>query len=220
MTSVRSPARRLTREDWQQILRVQVTQPGAEPVVGAYAAVDGADPLHADVRIRRRPLVHRHIRPVTDTRRRSRRGLALGAAGEERWRAKGRGSSAPPRVRQIYPSGADVPANLLRVYVEFSGPMGRDNALKHIRLLDESGSEVIAPFLPVEAELWTADRTRFTLLFDPGRVKRGIKPNLDHGTRACRGPPVCAGDRRRVARWGRAAAPGRTPSRVPRRAGD
>ncbi|CAN5658445.1 hypothetical protein BH18ACI5_BH18ACI5_16100 [soil metagenome] len=43
------------------------------------------------------------------------------------------------------------------------------------------GTEIIAPFLPVEAELWTADRTRFTLLFDPGRVKRGIKPTLDMG---------------------------------------
>jgi hypothetical protein len=37
------------------------------------------------------------------------------------------------------------------------------------------------PFLPVEAEFWNPERTRFTVFFDPGRVKRGIKPNRDMG---------------------------------------
>ena len=171
---------RLTREDWQQILRVQVTQQGAEPIVGAYAAVDGV--------IRFTPMYGFDAgRSFTVTFDASR---IPGADRDEGWRSTPLVKSvAVPRaaserttsVRQIYPSGAEVPANLLRIYVEFSGPMGRDNALKHIRLLDDKGSEVLAPFLPVEAELWTADRTRFTLLFDPGRVKRGIKPNLDMG---------------------------------------
>ena len=38
-----------------------------------------------------------------------------------------------------------------------------------------------APFLPLEAELWNGDRTRFTVFLDPGRVKRGILPNEEMG---------------------------------------
>jgi hypothetical protein len=84
-------------------------------------------------------------------------------------------------VRQVYPSASELPENTLRFYIEFSGPMGRGEALPHIRLVDEEGREVVDPFLPVEAEFWSPDRTRFTLFFDPGRVKRGIKPNRDLG---------------------------------------
>ena len=84
-------------------------------------------------------------------------------------------------VRRVYPSGPRLPENTLRLYIEFSGPMGRGDALPHIKLVDEAGREVVDPFLPVEAEFWSPDRTRFTLFFDPGRVKRGIKPNRDMG---------------------------------------
>ena len=37
------------------------------------------------------------------------------------------------------------------------------------------------PFLPLDVDLWNAERTRFTMLFDPGRVKRGILPNEEMG---------------------------------------
>ena len=84
-------------------------------------------------------------------------------------------------VRQVYPSGETLPENMLRFYIEFSAPMGRGSALEHIRLEDETGKVVDSPFLPVEAEFWDPQRTRFTLFFDPGRVKRGIKPNRDLG---------------------------------------
>jgi hypothetical protein len=84
-------------------------------------------------------------------------------------------------VRQVYPSGPIVPANMLRFYFEFSDPMGRGTALEHIRLEESSGSQVVDPFLPLDADLWSPDRTRFTLFFDPGRVKRDIKPNRDLG---------------------------------------
>ena len=84
-------------------------------------------------------------------------------------------------VRQVYPSGGELPENMLRFYIEFSAPMGRGPALEHIRLVDADGRDVVDPFLPVEAEFWSPDRTRFTLFFDPGRVKREIKPNRDMG---------------------------------------
>ena len=40
------------------------------------------------------------------------------------------------------------------------------------------GKEVIDPFLPLDAEFWNDDRTRYTVFFDPGRQKRGI-PVID-----------------------------------------
>jgi hypothetical protein len=67
--------------------------------------------------------------------------------------------------------------------------MGRRGGLDHIRLLDERGREVRDPFVPLEEELWNADRTRYTLLFDPGRQKRGIRPNREMG------PSLVAGRR-------------------------
>ena len=33
----------------------------------------------------------------------------------------------------------------------------------------------------MDVELWNEDRTRYTVLFDPGRVKRGILPNEEMG---------------------------------------
>jgi hypothetical protein len=50
-----------------------------------------------------------------------------------------------------------------------------------VALLDDRGREVEDPFLPLDAEFWNEDRTRYTLFFDPGRQKRGILPNREMG---------------------------------------
>lgn len=84
-------------------------------------------------------------------------------------------------VDRVYPTSDVVPENQLRLYIHFSGPMGRKGGLDYVRLLDASGSEVKGAFLPLEAEFWNGDRTRYTLFFDPGRVKRGILPNEQMG---------------------------------------
>ena len=84
-------------------------------------------------------------------------------------------------VARVYPSGDVVPENQLRMYIEFSAPMGRRSGIEHVALLDEHGKEVEGPFLPLDYEFWNADRTRFTLFFDPGRVKDGILPNKQMG---------------------------------------
>jgi hypothetical protein len=81
----------------------------------------------------------------------------------------------------VHPSVAEVPANLLRWYVEFSAPMEAGSAHDHVKLLDASGREVPRAFLDVSEELWSPDRRRLTLLFDPGRVKRGIRTNIESG---------------------------------------
>ncbi|MEO1994166.1 MAG: Ig-like domain-containing protein, partial [Planctomycetaceae bacterium] len=44
------------------------------------------------------------------------------------------------------------------------------------RLLDSRGATVEHPFLELAEELWDYSGTRFTIFFDPGRIKRGLKP--------------------------------------------
>jgi hypothetical protein len=91
--------------------------------------------------------------------------------------------AAAPRavVTAVYPSGDEIPENLLRMYVEFSAPMGRKSGVEHIALLDHAGREIEGAVLPLDYEFWSPDHTRFTVFFDPGRVKQGILPNQQMG---------------------------------------
>jgi hypothetical protein len=84
-------------------------------------------------------------------------------------------------VSAVYPGGAEVPANLLRMYVEFSAPMGSRDGQNYVAILDAQGRELADAVLPLDTGLWNPDHTRFTILFDPGRVKRGILPNRRAG---------------------------------------
>ena len=76
----------------------------------------------------------------------------------------------------IYPSAAELPENQLRFYLHFSAPMSRGELYDHVRLLRADGTQVEGAFLEIGEELWDAAGTRLTLLFDPGRMKRGLKP--------------------------------------------
>ena len=160
------------RERLLQVFAVRadgVAQP--EPVAGTYAAAPDA--------IRFTPLYS----------------FDPGRTYEVRFRAEGGDSGAsqarvtmpsPPArpatfVAHVYPSSDIVPANQLRMYIEFSAPMGQRPGLEHVSLLDDKGRQVVDPFLPVDGELWNADHTRFTVFFDPGRQKRGILPNREMG---------------------------------------
>jgi hypothetical protein len=95
-------------------------------------------------------------------------------------------------VAAIYPTADRVPANLLKLYIEFSSPMREGEAEQRIHLLDAHGHEVPRAFLLVDEELWDASRTRLTVLFDPGRIKRGLRSNLEDGA------PLVDGRRFRV----------------------
>jgi hypothetical protein len=90
---------------------------------------------------------------------------------------------APTQVAQVYPSDDSVPMNLLRMYVHFSAPMSIGESTKRVRLLDARGQEVDDAFLviPQQQELWDSERTRLTLLFDPGRIKRDLRPHEELG---------------------------------------
>src|SRR5262249_37863415 len=79
-------------------------------------------------------------------------------------------------VSQVYPSADALPENLLKFYVHFTAPMSRGNVYDHIHLRDESGKDVELPFLEIDEELWDTTMTRLTLIIDPGRIKRGVRP--------------------------------------------
>ncbi|MEM7351078.1 MAG: hypothetical protein AAF657_09750 [Acidobacteriota bacterium] len=95
-------------------------------------------------------------------------------------------------VARVYPTASELPENLLRLYIHFSAPMGRGEAYEHIRLLDAAGQVVDRPFLEVGEELWDPGMRRLTLFFDPGRIKRGLRPHLEAG------PPLAAGSAYRL----------------------
>ena len=91
-----------------------------------------------------------------------------------------------PRVDQakllaIYPSADELPENLLRFYFYFRTPMKKDQALQHIHLVDAEGNVDPRAFMEFKQELWSADAKRLTLLFDPGRIKRGVSTNEELG---------------------------------------
>ena len=90
---------------------------------------------------------------------------------------------------QIYPTAERLPSNLLRLYLVFDRPMSTGEARAHLRLLDDAGRTVERAFLQLEEELWDASGRRLTVLFDPGRIKRGLRANLESG------PPLLEGRR-------------------------
>jgi hypothetical protein len=86
-------------------------------------------------------------------------------------------------VREIYPTTDVVPMNLLRMYVEFSAPMTSGRSYEFVKLYAEDGSLVQDPFFTAgdAVELWDPEHTRLTVLFDPGRIKRDLKPHEELG---------------------------------------
>jgi hypothetical protein len=166
-----------TTSEWSALLRVSVSESDDEPaVLGAYRTSGDAlhftpafpfDPgraYHARLDAARLPGAPADAAPVA---------LEFGLPAT---------AGAPSTVvERIYPSGPDVPENLLRMYVEFSAPMGRRSGIEYLRLVDDAGRTVEAAFLPLDYEFWSPDRRRFTVFFDPGRVKDGILPNQQMG---------------------------------------
>jgi len=157
-----------TREAWAAVLKVSVG-PDQQAMIGQYAIEDG--------RIRFTPMF-----PLDRGRQYH---VAFMPPGGQAVTATV-GLPAPDTtpvtlVAQVYPTAEVVPENQLRLYIHFSAPMGMRGGLDFVHLLDEAGQEVKDPFLPLDAEFWNEDRTRYTVFFDPGRQKRGIAPIAEMG---------------------------------------
>ncbi len=80
-------------------------------------------------------------------------------------------------VEHVFPSGDRVPENQLKLYLHFSAPMSHVDGLEYLSLRDARGREVEAPFLPFGTEFWDVNHVRYTVFFDPGRVKQGLELN-------------------------------------------
>ena len=100
-------------------------------------------------------------------------------------------SASDAEVLAIYPTATALPVNLLRIYVHFSAPMSEGWAARAIRVCRaDTGEELHDVFLPPEPELWDPERLRLTMLLDPGRIKRGLVPNLEAGYPLVEGVPI------------------------------
>jgi hypothetical protein len=84
-------------------------------------------------------------------------------------------------VAEVYPTSTALPENLLRFYVYFSAPMGQQDILPAIDLVDAEDKVIDGVFLSNRFDLWSPDRTRLTLHLDPGRVKTGLQANMAMG---------------------------------------
>lgn len=91
------------------------------------------------------------------------------------------GPSVDAAVTATFPSGDVLPENVLRFYIHFSTPMSPQVAFDYIKLRDAAGNVDNAAFMRFKQELWNEDRTRLTVLIDPGRIKREVATNVELG---------------------------------------
>ena len=166
---------RLTDEAWVALLRVGVSGNETAPVAGAYLVQHEALEFRPHFPFDRgQPYAVRFNPQKLPTPRAS-------AVVEATVSLPAPGLKPSTAVTAITPSSDTWPENLLRFYIHFSAPMSRRGAIGFVSLVDEKGQKLSDVFLEVNANLWNSDDTRFTVLFDPGRVKRGILPNVKLG---------------------------------------
>lgn len=184
---------RLDEGDWARLLAVHSTSnPGVPPMTGRWEVVEEG------IRFRPRyPLV-----PGLPYRARF-----DGRVWQRRFAPRARDAEilelpfSLPRVTRdeatcvtaVHPTAGVLPANQLKFYIVFSSPMSAGEADQRVRLLDEAGNEVPRAFLRLEQELWNDERTRLTMILDPGRIKRGLRSNVEDG------PPLLPGRTYRLA---------------------
>jgi hypothetical protein len=167
---------KLSDEAWVALLRVGVAGNDPAPVVGRYSAENGSLEFHPRFPFDRGQPYSVRVDPTKLPTPRSGSSVVeatISLTATER--------EPSTFVTKITPSSDSWPENLLRFYIHFSAPMSRRGAIGFVSLLDQKGRKLSDVFLEVNANLWNNDDTRFTVLLDPGRVKRGILPNLELG---------------------------------------
>jgi hypothetical protein len=87
----------------------------------------------------------------------------------------------------VYPSGDEIPENLLRLSLSFAEPTA-PGVLERLSLRAADGALIAQPFL--EQELWSPDAKTLTLLLHPGRVKSGLRAHDEAGRPLHRGDQV------------------------------
>ena len=156
---------------WQSVFAIYAADSNMPPMLGAYQAFPDRLVFTPRFPIKLGDGIPYHV-------------VFKGAGGSKEWNLQDtRLIQAPStRVAQVFPSVDFLPSNQLKFYLYFSAPMQRGGVWQHIRLLDDTGKKVELAFLEIDQELWDADNRRLTILFDPGRIKRGVKPQMDTGS--------------------------------------
>lgn len=164
-----------TPAEWQRLLSVyagrtgSTSDPSLPPMLGAY-------------RIESNVLLFESqfpVEPEAEYRALFHPAALTGEAGDpvtSVYKSPSLSSSPTTVVSHVYPSADVLPENLLKFYVHFSSPMSRGRIYDHIHLRDSAGKEIELPFLEIDEELWDPAMTRLTLIIDPGRIKRGVRP--------------------------------------------
>lgn len=78
-------------------------------------------------------------------------------------------------VTSIEPSARVLPSNTLRFYITFNRPARGMVHQSAIKLFDSKHRPVENAFMDFGQELWSPDGKRLTVLFDPGKIKRGVE---------------------------------------------
>ena len=147
---------------WSSVFAVYAGEGDVPPMLGSYTVDHGA----LIFRPKYTPSPGIRIRAVFRT--------PGGSPVEARFQESTADMQPSAYVEQVYPSANALPQNLLKFYIQFSAPMSRGEAWSRIHLVDDNGSRVEVPFLEIVQELWDGDNRRLTVLFDPGRIKRGL----------------------------------------------
>ena len=160
-----APGNTVPAGGWQSILAVYAGEGiDAPPMLGSYVVESGSLVFRPRFPVAPGVLVRAVFRGV-----------------ETKFESQTTARQPSTRVQHVYPTSDILPDNQLKFYLSFSAPMSRGEAWQRIRLLDQNGAPVELPFLEVDQELWDRDYRRLTVLFDPGRIKRGLLPLQEEG---------------------------------------
>jgi hypothetical protein len=162
---------------WAKLMRVSVVQaaPDAPPIAGRFTVTSSS--LDFTPRYPFDP-GRQYVATFDPSRLLTRRGAAVVRSA---FSLPARDVKPTTTVVRMLPTSDTLPENLLRVYLEFSAPMAREHGRDFLTLKDEHGGEVKDAFLALDVDFWSPDGRRYTVFFDPGRVKRGILPNDEFG---------------------------------------
>ena len=164
------PVSQQSSQQWAELFSVSVDTPDVPPLLGRYNVENGAlvftpqYPVQAGVRYKAVARIP-GMAPITTIAEIPKQVVEPSTV-----------------VANVYPSRNVLPENQLKFYIHFSASMSQGNAFENIALLDERGVRIgEPPFLIRGGELWDREFRRFTLFFDPGRVKRDLGPSLELG---------------------------------------
>jgi hypothetical protein len=85
-------------------------------------------------------------------------------------------------ISEIYPSVRQVPANILKWYIQFSRAVNPVRIYEYIEFLDEYGNAIDRSILHLGAPLLSEDGTLLTVWIEPGRQKQLLGPNQHLGS--------------------------------------